>query len=58
MIICCVLPSAKLLEAVKASIGIITGDARHAKGEDPAVVFVLRAGDGDSLQHERDKNRQ
>lgn len=49
----CVLPSAELLDAVKASMRIITGNVRHTKGEYPPFLSFLWGRDGDSLQDER-----
>lgn len=37
----CVLPSAELLDTVKASVWIVTSDIGHTEGEDPYFVALL-----------------
>lgn len=40
-VIFCVLPSAELLDTVKASMWIVTGNVSHTKGEYPHFISIL-----------------
>lgn len=42
-------PAAQLLDAVEAAVRIVSRHVAHAEGEDPQLLWLVRAGDGDSL---------